>query len=171
MLIKNDYNPLVRYLRLASLSVLFCALFSINICAEELAVDEPQKVTPSSQPAESLPTENTEKTPVKPADENADTNSDVKPEAESEESSEQNSLVEKVVVLGSKMNLMSAQAIKRDADTMVDAVSAEDIRVVQNRSVLETRFKDCLALLWSVFLHPMIPTGSVQKHQASLSVA
>lgn len=31
---------------------------------------------------------------------------------------------------------MSAQAIKRDADTMVDAVSAEDIRVLDNRSVL-----------------------------------
>lgn len=50
---------------------------------------------------------------------------------------EDNRLVEDVIIMGTRSNLMSAQAIKRDADTMVDAVSAVDIRVLENRSVLD----------------------------------
>lgn len=46
-------------------------------------------------------------------------------------------VVEKIIVIGTRSNLMTAQTIKRDADTMVDAVSAADISVFQDRSVLE----------------------------------
>ena len=45
--------------------------------------------------------------------------------------------VQEVVVKGVKRSLMNAQDIKRDADTMVDAISAEDIGVLPDRSVLD----------------------------------
>lgn len=45
--------------------------------------------------------------------------------------------IEVVVVQGSKLNLKSAQAIKRDADTFVDAISASEIGVLPDRSVLD----------------------------------
>ncbi|TVZ41088.1 TonB-dependent receptor [Alteromonadaceae bacterium 2753L.S.0a.02] len=46
-------------------------------------------------------------------------------------------LEEQVIVTGTKMNLKNAQDIKREADTVVDALSAEDIGSLPDRSVLE----------------------------------
>jgi len=46
-------------------------------------------------------------------------------------------LEEEVVVTGTKMNLQNAQDIKRESDTFVDAISAEDIGSLPDRSVLE----------------------------------
>jgi iron complex outermembrane receptor protein len=51
--------------------------------------------------------------------------------------SEQGSLVEEVVVTGVRQNLENAQDIKRNANTFVDAISAEDIGSLPDRSVLE----------------------------------
>ncbi len=45
--------------------------------------------------------------------------------------------VDEVLVVGVKRNLMSAQAIKRSASTMVDAVSSEDIGLLPDYSVLD----------------------------------
>lgn len=45
--------------------------------------------------------------------------------------------VEEIIITGAKLNLMDAQAIKRDADTMVDAISAQDIGVLSDRSSLD----------------------------------
>lgn len=47
------------------------------------------------------------------------------------------SLVEEVIVQGTRANLQNAQDIKRDSDTFVDAISAEDIGSLPDRSVLE----------------------------------
>ena len=46
-------------------------------------------------------------------------------------------LEEEVVVVGTRLNLQNAQDIKRDADTFVDAISADDIGSLPDRSVLE----------------------------------
>lgn len=46
-------------------------------------------------------------------------------------------LEEEVIVTGTRANLQNAQDIKRDADTFVDAISAEDIGSLPDRSVLE----------------------------------
>lgn len=45
--------------------------------------------------------------------------------------------LEEIVVSGVRQNLMNAQDIKREADTFVDAISAEDIGSLPDRSVLE----------------------------------
>jgi len=45
--------------------------------------------------------------------------------------------VEEVIVSGVRQNLQNAQDIKREADTFVDAISAEDIGTLPDRSVLE----------------------------------
>ncbi|MEN0037268.1 MAG: TonB-dependent receptor [Cellvibrio sp.] len=45
--------------------------------------------------------------------------------------------VDEVVVTGVRANLQSAQEIKRNADTVVDSISAEDIGSLPDRSVLE----------------------------------
>ncbi|WP_339617018.1 TonB-dependent receptor [uncultured Gilvimarinus sp.] len=46
-------------------------------------------------------------------------------------------MLEEIVVQGARQNLQNAQDIKRDADTFVDAISAEDIGSLPDRSVLE----------------------------------
>lgn len=51
--------------------------------------------------------------------------------------SEQDPSVEEVLVSGVRQNLENAQDIKRNADTFVDAISAEDIGSLPDRSVLE----------------------------------
>lgn len=51
--------------------------------------------------------------------------------------SEANSSIEEIVVSGTRQNLENAQDIKRNADTFVDAISAEDIGSLPDRSVLE----------------------------------
>lgn len=48
-----------------------------------------------------------------------------------------NANVEEIVVQGMRSNLQNAQEIKRNADTFVDAISAEDIGSLPDRSVLE----------------------------------
>ncbi len=45
--------------------------------------------------------------------------------------------VEIIEVKGTRANLQSAQNVKRLADTVVDGISAEDIGVLPDRSVLE----------------------------------
>lgn len=45
--------------------------------------------------------------------------------------------VEEVIVTGVRANLQSAQEIKRNADTVVDSISADDIGSLPDRSVLE----------------------------------
>lgn len=45
--------------------------------------------------------------------------------------------LEEVIVTGTRANLQNAQDIKREADTFVDAISAEDIGSLPDRSVLE----------------------------------
>ena len=47
-------------------------------------------------------------------------------------------LIEEVVVRGTRASLESAQQIKRNADTFVDAISATDINALPDVSVLET---------------------------------
>ncbi len=51
--------------------------------------------------------------------------------------SEESPLLEEIVVSGVRQNLENAQDIKRNADTFVDAISAEDIGSLPDRSVLE----------------------------------
>src|SRR5690554_3762391 len=46
-------------------------------------------------------------------------------------------LLEEIIVSGARQNLENAQDIKRNADTFVDAISAEDIGSLPDRSVLE----------------------------------
>ncbi|WP_045855540.1 TonB-dependent receptor [Teredinibacter purpureus] len=46
-------------------------------------------------------------------------------------------LTEEIIVTGTRANLQNAQDIKREADTFVDALSAEDIGSLPDRSVLE----------------------------------
>ncbi len=50
---------------------------------------------------------------------------------------EDNVKVDEVVVVGTRKNLMNAQDIKREADTFVDAISADDIGALPDRSVLD----------------------------------
>ena len=50
---------------------------------------------------------------------------------------EEETLLEEIIVSGTRQNLQNAQDIKRDADTFVDAISAEDIGSLPDRSVLE----------------------------------
>jgi len=45
--------------------------------------------------------------------------------------------VEEVIVQGTRVNLQNAQDLKRESDTFVDAISAEDIGSLPDRSVLE----------------------------------
>lgn len=45
--------------------------------------------------------------------------------------------VEEIVVTGMRSNLQNAQEIKRNSDTFVDAISADDIGALPDRSVLE----------------------------------
>lgn len=54
-----------------------------------------------------------------------------------QDASEQQPLLEEIVVSGVRQNLENAQDIKRNADTFVDAISAEDIGSLPDRSVLE----------------------------------
>jgi iron complex outermembrane recepter protein len=49
----------------------------------------------------------------------------------------QEQVVEEVMVRGMRASLRSAQDIKREADTFVDAISALDIGALPDRSVLE----------------------------------
>src|SRR5690554_6893698 len=51
--------------------------------------------------------------------------------------SEQDQTVEEIIVSGVRQNLENAQDIKRNANTFVDAISAEDIGSLPDRSVLE----------------------------------
>lgn len=57
--------------------------------------------------------------------------------AQDESTGDNNLLEEQVIVTGTRMNLENAQDIKREADTVVDAISAEDIGSLPDRSVLE----------------------------------
>ncbi|WP_075187811.1 TonB-dependent receptor [Teredinibacter haidensis] len=50
---------------------------------------------------------------------------------------DEGAMVEEVIVSGTRVNLQNAQDIKREADTFVDAISAEDIGTLPDRSVLE----------------------------------
>ncbi len=52
-------------------------------------------------------------------------------------SADKNETVEEVVVSGTRQNLQNAQEVKRNAATFVDAISAEDIGSLPDRSVLE----------------------------------
>jgi iron complex outermembrane receptor protein len=45
--------------------------------------------------------------------------------------------VEEIIVTGNRVNLQNAQDIKRNSDTFVDSISAEDIGSLPDRSVLE----------------------------------
>jgi len=45
--------------------------------------------------------------------------------------------VEEIIVTGIRSSLRSAQAIKQDSDVFVDAISAEDIGALPDRSVTE----------------------------------
>ncbi|MDO3383109.1 TonB-dependent receptor [Gilvimarinus algae] len=54
-----------------------------------------------------------------------------------QDTSENVEALEEIVVSGTRQNLQNAQDIKRDADTFVDAISAEDIGSLPDRSVLE----------------------------------
>src|SRR5688572_14978184 len=45
--------------------------------------------------------------------------------------------LEEIVVTGSKVNVMDAQEMKRDADTMMDAISADQIGLLPDRSALD----------------------------------
>ena len=59
---------------------------------------------------------------------------------QAQENSEAKKLDEKIEVIevkGTRANLQSAQNVKRLADTVVDGISAEDIGVLPDRSVLE----------------------------------
>ena len=58
-------------------------------------------------------------------------------QANTDGGSNQAEIIEEMVVVGEKRNLMSAQVIKRDANTMVDAVSSEDIGLLPDYSVLD----------------------------------
>ena len=48
-----------------------------------------------------------------------------------------------IVVTGFRASLESAQNIKRDSDTFVDAITAEDIGALPDRSVAEDRKTSC----------------------------
>lgn len=50
---------------------------------------------------------------------------------------DQEETLEEVIVTGTRVNLQNAQEIKRNADTFVDAISAEDMGSLPDRSVLE----------------------------------
>ncbi|TGY87293.1 TonB-dependent receptor [Marinicauda algicola] len=58
-------------------------------------------------------------------------------EAEEEQEAEETRSGDVVVVTGIRMSLESAQDIKREADTFVDAITAEDIGALADRSVAE----------------------------------
>jgi iron complex outermembrane receptor protein len=45
--------------------------------------------------------------------------------------------IEEILVTGSKVNTKSAQEMKRNADTMIDAISAEEIGLLPDRSALD----------------------------------
>ncbi len=47
-------------------------------------------------------------------------------------------LIEEILVSGVRKNIKNAQDLKRDAETFVDAISAEDIGELPDVSVLET---------------------------------
>ncbi|MCA8901260.1 MAG: TonB-dependent receptor [Hyphomonas sp.] len=66
------------------------------------------------------------------ADETVTTTTDADDEADTDEARQ-----DTVVVQGIRSSLQSAQAIKRQADTFVDAVTAEDIGALPDRSVTE----------------------------------
>jgi len=57
--------------------------------------------------------------------------------AHAQTNTEQSEAVEEVVVTGVRQNIINAQQIKRDAETFVDAISAEDIGSLPDASVLE----------------------------------
>lgn len=57
--------------------------------------------------------------------------------AQQEKESDDATVVEEVIVSGTRINLQNAQDIKREADTVVDAISAADIGTLPDRSVLE----------------------------------
>lgn len=54
-----------------------------------------------------------------------------------QDAAEENKDVEEVVVTGMRADLQNAQEIKRNSDTFVDAISADDIGALPDRSVLE----------------------------------
>ncbi|WP_445780156.1 TonB-dependent receptor plug domain-containing protein, partial [Shewanella sp.] len=54
-----------------------------------------------------------------------------------EETQEQQDTIEVIKVSGQRGNIISAQNMKLAADTVVDAISAEDIGALPDRSVLE----------------------------------
>lgn len=54
-----------------------------------------------------------------------------------EQTLNQEDIVEEVTITGMRQNLQSAQAIKRDASTFVDSLTAKDIGSLPDRSVLE----------------------------------
>lgn len=56
---------------------------------------------------------------------------------ETEEKATDTDDVSEVIITGTRVNLESAQNIKRNADTFVDAISAEDMGSLPDRSVLE----------------------------------
>ncbi|KAA9130903.1 TonB-dependent receptor [Marinihelvus fidelis] len=65
-------------------------------------------------------------------DENIDTQ-----EFEENEQSESDSIMEEVIVSGMRTNLETAQALKRNADTVIETITAEDLGSFPDKSVAE----------------------------------
>lgn len=76
--------------------------------------------------------------------------------------------VEIIEVKGTRANLQSAQNVKRLADTVVDGISAEDIGVLPDRSVLK-QSKEYQAFRSNVLPVPMTQTILAWKVAALLS--
>ncbi|MDQ2076046.1 TonB-dependent receptor [Marinimicrobium sp. ABcell2] len=57
--------------------------------------------------------------------------------AQTDGNAESSAALEEILVQGTRQSLQNAQDIKRDADTFVDAISADDIGSLPDRSVLE----------------------------------
>ncbi|RNJ63395.1 MAG: TonB-dependent receptor [Porphyrobacter sp. IPPAS B-1204] len=62
---------------------------------------------------------------------------DAEPDAEAEASATEEEAEDAIIVTGFRASLQSAQNIKRDADTFVDVITAEDIGALPDRSVAE----------------------------------
>ncbi|MGQ8366658.1 TonB-dependent receptor [Glaciecola sp. 1036] len=58
-------------------------------------------------------------------------------ETETEEEANEEELVEQIEVRGTRANLLNAQNLKRNSETVVDSITASDIGVLPDRSVLE----------------------------------
>lgn len=114
----------------SSIAVLAGVLTFQTVVAREPTDIAPLSITNAAEASTSIAPE--EVVPDDPAD-------ILEPSVAEEEAikEDEGGLLDEVVVLGVKRNLMSAQAIKRDASTMVDAISSEDIGLLPDYSVLD----------------------------------